>query len=250
MNQMLLEQLHRYTEDREIDYASAQYLGQSFGVVWKNQQQLVEFKQAIDTYLKTFSAESFAIVESKINVLTGKNTRSTEEAEQLTTYAIEPKTLRKPKQRKVLKSKKKISESYESKVGDIFCPHCGNKSLIDYKKAFDVPASEYDLDNSASYYCKSCKGIFDEEGEKLRKPTYESTEINELRLSGNLSSNISVKNSHSSKDTPNLWKVNGEMLSSKETNKIVTAKLEKAKVDIKNMSLDDKYKTAKKLKLI
>jgi len=110
MNQMLLEQLHRYTEDREIDYSSAQYLGASFGVIWENQQQLVEFKQAIDLYLKTFSAENFAIVESKINVLTGKNTRSTEEAEQLTTYAVEPKTLRKPKQRKVLKSKK-INES-------------------------------------------------------------------------------------------------------------------------------------------
>ena len=106
MNKMLLEQLHRYTEDREIDYASAQYLGESFGIVWKNQQQLVEFKQVIDTYLKTFSLESFAIVEAKVNVLTGKNTRSTEEAEQLTVFAAEPKTLRKPGQRKVLKNKK------------------------------------------------------------------------------------------------------------------------------------------------
>lgn len=107
MNKMLLEQLHRYTEDREIDYASAQYLGESFGIVWKSQQQLVEFKQAIDTYLKTFSLENFAIVESKVNVLTGKNTRSTEEAEQLTVFAAEPKTLRKPSQRKILKGKKK-----------------------------------------------------------------------------------------------------------------------------------------------
>lgn len=106
MNKMLLEQLHRYTEDREIDYSSAQYLGESFGIKWKSQQDLVEFKQVIDTYLKTFSAESFAIVESKINVLTGNNTRTTEEAEQLTVFAAEPKTLRKPRQRKVLKGKK------------------------------------------------------------------------------------------------------------------------------------------------
>jgi len=161
MNKMLLEQLHRYTEDREIDYSSAQYLGESFGIVWKNQQQLVEFKQVIDTYLKTFSLENFAIVESKLNVLTGKNTRSTEEAEQLTVYAAEPKTLRKPEQRKVFKNKKKVNEERSYHRGPRPLGPADNKTT----KKFDEEEYEKTRKNSIVDYQKK-KKMENEESER------------------------------------------------------------------------------------
>jgi hypothetical protein len=245
MNKMLLEQLHRYTEDREIDYFSAQYLGESFGIIWKNQQQLVEFKQAIDTYLKTFSAESFAIIESKVNVLTGKNTRTTEEAEQLTVYAAEPKTLRKPGQRKVLKNKKKVNEEIGLEEYT-FCPSCGKKTLE------DLGDSDY---NGIKYFCHSCRGTFDIEGSSIESEMDESHNINELRKSGNLSPNISVRGSHTSGNMPhgtsNLYHIKGEMYTPAETARIVANRFKKAKVNIDDtMSLDDKFELAKKLKLI
>jgi len=92
MNKILQEHLHRYAEDREIDYSSAQYLGEQFGIRWKSEKQLVEFKQVIDTYLKTFSPDSFNLVEMKLEELCGTKSRKEGEGSQdITHYAAKTK---------------------------------------------------------------------------------------------------------------------------------------------------------------
>ncbi len=107
MNDVLLKQISKYAEDREIDYIAAKVIGEQQGIVWKNEQQLVELKQTIDLYLKTFDMERFELVEMKIKALAGKNTRTTEEAEELTSFAPTEKQVRKPKSSKnVMKGKK------------------------------------------------------------------------------------------------------------------------------------------------
>jgi len=71
-------------------------------------------------------------------------------------------------------------------------------------------------------------------------------------LSGNVSTNKYAKNSHTSRvPVGNMWKVDGEMLSTKETEKIVDRKLAANGIkDTKEWSLDKKYQKAKSLKLI
>lgn len=67
MNTDLLNALHRYAEDREIDYVPAQYIGENFGLKFNNQDTLVEWKQLIDRYLKTFNENDFQLIEDYIN---------------------------------------------------------------------------------------------------------------------------------------------------------------------------------------
>lgn len=117
MDKGLLEQISKHADDREIDYVSATIIGEQQGIVWKNEAQLVEFKQAIDMYLKTFELERLDLIEAKIakfkgvgkpkveGIGGGANARTSEEAESLTQYAVTPKTLRKGKTQKVLKGK-------------------------------------------------------------------------------------------------------------------------------------------------
>jgi hypothetical protein len=96
MNNALFQQIHKYAEDREIDYISAKVIGEQHGIVWKSEGQLVEFKQVVDNYLKTFEDKNFQLIEMKIKALSGKNTRTTEEAEEMTHYAATEKQMRKP----------------------------------------------------------------------------------------------------------------------------------------------------------
>lgn len=111
MNNALFQQIHKYAEDREIDFVAAKVIGEQQGIVWKNEGQLVEFKQVIDTYLKTFEERNFELIEMKIQALSGKNTRTPEEAEEMTSFAATEKQMRKPKSSKNVmkkgKSKKK-----------------------------------------------------------------------------------------------------------------------------------------------
>lgn len=115
MNKVLFTQINKYTEDREIDYIAVKVIGEQQGIVWKNEQQLVELKQVIDRYLKTFEEKNFALVEMKIKALSGKNTRTAEEAEELTHFAATEKQMRKPnsKQNIMKKKSKKLRESNE-----------------------------------------------------------------------------------------------------------------------------------------
>ena len=108
MNKVLFTQINKYAEDREIDYIAAKVIGEQQGIVWKNENQLVELKQVIDMYLKTFEESRFKLVEMKIKALSGKNTRTSEEAEEMTHYAATEKQMRKPKSKQnVMKKKKK-----------------------------------------------------------------------------------------------------------------------------------------------
>lgn len=69
MNEALLKQISNYAEDREIDYISAKVIGEQQGINWQSEAQLVEFKQTIDLYLKTFDISKFELVEEKIEEL-------------------------------------------------------------------------------------------------------------------------------------------------------------------------------------
>ncbi len=138
MNKMLLEQLHRYAEDREIDYSSAQYLGEQFGVRWKSQKQLVEFKNAIDYYLKTFDQNNFAIVEGMLNELCGKTSGTGVEA-----YASKTK-ITKPnadsgKVGPSSKGKKKVKKVVKegTSIDSVIDEACGGKKKDKKKKKVD-----------------------------------------------------------------------------------------------------------------
>lgn len=63
MDQGLRAQIHRYAENREIDYLSAKNLGNAYGIDFKDEEELVEFKQTIDRYLKTFEESAFEAIE-------------------------------------------------------------------------------------------------------------------------------------------------------------------------------------------
>lgn len=63
MDNQLLTVIHKYAEDREIDWTSAKVIGEQYGKVFKSEDDLREWKQTIDNYLKTFSAEAFEKVE-------------------------------------------------------------------------------------------------------------------------------------------------------------------------------------------
>ena len=69
MNEGLKAQIHRYAENREIDYMSAKNLGNAYGIEFRSEQELVEFKTIIDNYLKTFNEDAFEDVERAFNVL-------------------------------------------------------------------------------------------------------------------------------------------------------------------------------------
>lgn len=120
MDKALLMQISKYAEDREIDYTAATVIGEQQGIVWKNEAQLVEFKQAIDMYLKTFDVQRLELVEATIkkfggntkpkvtSIGGGANAKTTEEAEELTHYAATEKQIRKPKSKQnVMKGKGK-----------------------------------------------------------------------------------------------------------------------------------------------
>lgn len=67
MNKELQTQIHRYAYDREIDYTSARILGEQCGIRFKNVDHLLEFKNIVDNYLKTFNEKDFEIIENYIN---------------------------------------------------------------------------------------------------------------------------------------------------------------------------------------
>lgn len=112
MDNALVQQISKYAEDREIDWVAAQVIGQQQGIVWESQEQLIEFKQAIDMYLKTFEVEKLDLVEEKINkfrgfskpkitaVYGGANTQDVEAAEELTHYAATERQMRNRKRRR------------------------------------------------------------------------------------------------------------------------------------------------------
>ncbi len=67
MNKELQKQIHRYAYDREIDYTSARMLGEQNGIRFKDSDQLLEFKNIVDNYLKTFNEKDFEIIESYLS---------------------------------------------------------------------------------------------------------------------------------------------------------------------------------------
>lgn len=64
MDTNLFNMIHQYAQNREIDYASAKALAEHYGTHFKNMDSLVEFKNIVDTYLQSYNANDYAVVES------------------------------------------------------------------------------------------------------------------------------------------------------------------------------------------
>ena len=68
MNNDLQIAIHRYAEDREIDYLAAQVIGERYGKKFDTQEQLVEWKQLIDIYLKSFDENAWNEIEKELKL--------------------------------------------------------------------------------------------------------------------------------------------------------------------------------------
>lgn len=117
MNQGLKAQIHRYAENREIDYMSAKNLGNAYGINFQNEQELVEFKTLIDKYLKTFNEDAFQDIEEACTKKDGTGNR------QGNRDGSGPGMLRRkyldnssPVKKTKKKSKKEIEEDYDVEV--------------------------------------------------------------------------------------------------------------------------------------
>ena len=64
MNKELLNAIHKYAEDREIDYMAAKIIAEQYGVEFFAESELVDWKQTVDMYLKTFEEEAFQNIEN------------------------------------------------------------------------------------------------------------------------------------------------------------------------------------------
>jgi hypothetical protein len=64
MNKILQATIHKYAEDREIDYVSAKNLGEAYGLKFKDESSLLEWKQTIDRYLKSFNESAWKEIEN------------------------------------------------------------------------------------------------------------------------------------------------------------------------------------------
>jgi len=67
MNENLLNLIHKYAEDREIDWMAAKIIGEQQGIKFKDENNLLEWKNTVDRYLKTFSESNFDKIEEYIN---------------------------------------------------------------------------------------------------------------------------------------------------------------------------------------
>ena len=66
----LTKAIHRYAEDREIGYLAAQNIVENYtNHKITTQKEMVDWKQLIDKYLKTFEEKDFLKVESKLKEL-------------------------------------------------------------------------------------------------------------------------------------------------------------------------------------
>lgn len=64
MDKILQSTIHRYAENREIDYVSAKVLGEQYGLTFRNENDLLEWKKVIDRYLKTFNESDWQGIEN------------------------------------------------------------------------------------------------------------------------------------------------------------------------------------------
>ena len=79
MDQNLLNLIHKYAEDREIDWVAAKIIGEQQGLVFKNENELSEWKNVVDRYLKTFNASDFEAIEEACKK--GKKKKEIKESE-------------------------------------------------------------------------------------------------------------------------------------------------------------------------
>ena len=67
MDQNLINLIHKYTEDREIDWIAAKIIGEQQGLEFKSENDLLKWKNTVDKYLKTFEANDFQSIENFIS---------------------------------------------------------------------------------------------------------------------------------------------------------------------------------------
>jgi len=64
MDKVLQSTIHRFAENREIDYVSAKVIGEQNGLVFRNENELLEWKNVVDRYLKTFEESAWNDIEN------------------------------------------------------------------------------------------------------------------------------------------------------------------------------------------
>lgn len=79
MNKQLLNTIHKYAEDREIEYLAAKIIAEQYGVEFTAEKELVEWKQIVDRYLKSFEESAFEEIETWLSTK-GNYSEETEEA--------------------------------------------------------------------------------------------------------------------------------------------------------------------------
>ena len=71
-----VEEMITAVANREIDYTAAQYIGESYGKKFPDQKTLVEWKQLIDKYLKSFQPTDFKAIEEELGMISAFATKN------------------------------------------------------------------------------------------------------------------------------------------------------------------------------
>lgn len=142
MDKNLQSVIHKYAEDREIDYMAAKVIGEQYGLSFSSEQDLIEWKQTIDRYLKTFEEKDFDAIEEMCTNKhkEGKKSKKKVKGDKLyyeskNPYDMDPE--------KVAELKKKAAEEgmtleqyLKKRIDDI---EKGNKSKSSSKKKQEKP---------------------------------------------------------------------------------------------------------------
>jgi len=64
MDKTLQSTIHRYVENREIDFVSAKVIGEQYGLTFRSENDLLEWKNVVDRYLKTFEESAWEDIEN------------------------------------------------------------------------------------------------------------------------------------------------------------------------------------------
>ena len=68
MDKNLQTLIHKYASEREIDYTPAQQIGEMYGKRFPDQETLIEWKQLIDIYLKSFETKDWTAIEEELGL--------------------------------------------------------------------------------------------------------------------------------------------------------------------------------------
>lgn len=131
MDNQLLATIHKYAEDREIDWTSAKVIGEQYGKIFKSEDDLREWKYIIDNYLKTFSADAFQKIEEACKGKKKNKKKATTETKQVDEAKTKPHdpSERAQKHKRGMKPKSLYTKAQLSKLKDYYGVSSNEKAL-------------------------------------------------------------------------------------------------------------------------